>query len=253
MIKFIIVANKRTGSTYLQHAINSHPNIRCLDEMFLIRAKNTIERDGVKIFRKLEKDKGFSPREYIEWLGTLHNNVGFRIVYPQLDHWKNVSDYFVVSDMPIIHLIRSNYFEQAMSWFTKQIPNKQEKLYVDPTQLKNRIEKISFETEYYRRLFKNNRKYIEILYEDMFGKVKGRKVKIQKKGAFNIKSKQKTYLSEKYKTKICSFIDVSPSNLSSNLTKRTKWDVWEYIKNSDEIKNLLINEGWERFIREGEK
>lgn len=253
MLKFVLVSNKRTGSTFLQEAIDSHPDIRCLDEMFMIRAKNVEERSGIKIYRKMEKEKKFSCRQYIEWLGTLHDNIGFRIVYPQLDYWRKVSDRIVLEDIPVIHLIRSNYFEQSMSWFTKNIPNKKEGMYIDPVQLKERIEKISFETDYYRRLFQNNSKYIEVFYEDMIGKRKGKKVNIKQKGAFNIRSKQKSFVSKKDANLICDLVGVENHELSSNITKRTNWDVWNYIDNEYEIKQLLIDNNWEHFIREETK
>lgn len=250
MINFVLISNKRTGSTFLQEAIDSHPQIKCCDEMFLIRAKNVTERKGIKIYRYFyAKDNKHTPKKYLEWISHFHNNTGLRIVYPQLDYWKELSDCIVLDEIPVLHLIRYNYFEQSMSWFTKKIPNQKEKIYIDPNQLIDRINKISKDTEYYRNLYKNNKKYMEIYYEDMFGNVKGKKVKIKSRGAFNIESKQTTYLTEKYSNQICDFLNVEHNTMFSNVSKRTDWDVWKYIQNQEEIKEVLIYNNLEGFIR----
>lgn len=249
MINFVLVSNKRTGSTFLQESINSHPDIKCFDELFLIRAKN-IERVGeIPIYRKMHKDKDFTPKEYIGWLKAEHGKLGFKVVYPQLDYWKELTDNIIIEDVPVIHLIRQNYFEQSMSWFTKNIPNR-EKIYIDPKQMKQRIDRISENTDYYRNLFKNNKKYMEVYYEDMFGEVRGKKVKVRQKGSFNIRSKQKTFLSYKYKESLNNFLNLREEDLFSNISKRTDWNVWKYIENQDEIKQLLRENNWDHFIRE---
>jgi hypothetical protein len=62
-IKFLIVSRKRTGSTMLRTALDSHPNIRCLGEIFRID-KPLTERPGtLKTIKKLNPIKYNSSEE----------------------------------------------------------------------------------------------------------------------------------------------------------------------------------------------
>jgi hypothetical protein len=60
----IILAGKRTGSTFLQEVLNSHPNITCYDEMFMKYNKNK-KRRGQFLYEFMRKDKGMNINEYI--------------------------------------------------------------------------------------------------------------------------------------------------------------------------------------------
>lgn len=260
MIDFILIANKRTGSTFLQEAISSHPEAFCFDEMFLVRSKSTVKRQGTLIYtqkrnKELEKFDGlrdkdgnvqeYTIKEYLEWLSDKHKNkkTGVRVVYPQLDHWRELCGLVLTDNIPLIHLIRQNYFEQAMSYHTRtQSKNHIRKRKIDIDQLIWRINKIEQDTKFYRNFFKGNRYYVEVYYEKLFGKTTGKENGIKKRGSFNIESNQLTFISPYYKKRLCDFLKVRTKDLYSNVTKRTSWNVWDYIENEKQVKEALEKE-----------
>jgi len=74
----VILSDKRTGSTFLQEALDSHPDITALDEMFMVYDKES-ERRGYKLYRSLQKSMTIS--EYLDWIASKGNNTIFRLMY----------------------------------------------------------------------------------------------------------------------------------------------------------------------------
>ena len=61
----IVLANKRTGSTFLQEALNSHPSIRCYDEMFMIKTRLKQRRGGI-LYKTKKEENEMGKKEYID-------------------------------------------------------------------------------------------------------------------------------------------------------------------------------------------
>lgn len=245
MINFVVISNKRTGSTFLQQALDSHSNITCYDELFLIKDRSDEERASIPLFVEMKKNN-WDIENYVKWIPK-KGKTGVKIVYPQLDKWKQLRKVLIKYKIPIIHLIRGNYFEQVMSWYTKGIDyhSFNEPFYIEPSQFLKRVNKVRQQTQQYSQMFKDTNKMEEVYYEQMFGKQEGDKVNIKQKGSFNIISKQKTYLDRDYTKRLCNFLHVKDSDMFSNLTKRTRYNIWDYIKNREEIWEALIDNGFE--------
>lgn len=237
----IIVAAKRTGSTFLQEVLNSHPNITCYDEMFMRYNKNK-KRRGQFLYYYM-KTEGYSVKQYINWLFSNNGSILFRLMYPHAEKNKNIIECIQNQNIPVIHLIRKNKISHYISSETK----KQNKIKVDISKMKKKMEEAERKNDKYKKIFKDN-DYIEIFYEDMFGKVEGDKDEVKQYGAFNIRSTQKTFLSEKYTKKICDFLNVQYKEMFCNITKRNHWDIWKHVKNGDEIKKNLKNTKWKDFL-----
>lgn len=250
MKKFVIIANKRTGSTFLQNALNSHDSITCYGELFLNKSRGS-KINGKKGYQELHSKRKFSVKKYIQHVTeNIKTDIfGFKIVYPQLEKWEELSRTLKNDDnWYIIHLIRKNYFNQTISYYTKGIDESKPKIKIDTNDLIDRINKAQVLDEKFQKLYKNKSQYMNIYYEDMFGKIEGKKVNIKKVGSFNIKSNQRTYLNDNCCNKICNFLGINITQMSSKLSKRNEWDVWRHIENQEEVKEKLRENGYERFI-----
>ena len=122
--KFVIVSSGRSGSTFLETLLNSHPNIRSLSEIFHER-----ELDPKTVFyypksRKQHKLFIDDPQRFLDVV--LYNRyfhkdisyVGFKILYYQTRFHKQASVWPYLADhkeIKIIHLKRNNLLAQYLS------------------------------------------------------------------------------------------------------------------------------------------
>ena len=249
-MNFVILADKRTGSTFLQEALNSHPDIKVYDEMFIIRgAQKTGKRRGQFLFRTMKSKRKMNIKDYLDWLYNTEpdKSVGFRLMYPQDDHW-HVLDVIKKSKIPIIHLKRNNFLKMIISKKTRgEFKTKPQKFAPNSiiSDIKNHQNKrIKFETKILK--YKNQ---LTVDYESMIGKTEGEKGEIKKFGAFNLKSDMKTYVSDKMAKKICNFLGVENKPLFCNVTKKNSNNVWDYISNKEEIEKILKRKGYGEFIK----
>jgi len=241
----VIFCDKRTGSTFLQEALNSHPQIVCYDEMFM-KNRNR-KRRGQLLYRTMKTEKNMTTEAYIRWLYDFDKQSGtlFRLMYPHNEK-HNVLPVLKKMGVPIIHLIRTNGFAKSMSKQMKQ-KNRGDKIKINTKLLLSNL----MDNEY--RIWNNKRalkgaNVIEIKYEKMIGETIGSLNGVKKYGAFNIKSNQITYVSDKYNNMICDFLGVDRVKLFSDVSKRNSWNLWDHIKNVNEVKNTLKNTKWEKFI-----
>jgi hypothetical protein len=124
-------------------------------------------------------------------------------MYPHFEKKSNdLRKYIIDNKVNIIHLVRRNKLAHLISSKTK----KDKSVKLDINKIKSEMDKAEKRNKKINDLFFTKIPYIEIYYEDMFGKTEGDKENVQKYGAFNIKSDQITYLSDFYKDKICEFL-----------------------------------------------
>lgn len=249
MKNFVVVADKRTGSTFLQEALSSHPNIKCYDEMFMIRgAKKTGKRRGQFLYRHMKQNHKYNINKYLDWIYDIKpkKSVGFRLMYPQDAHWKAL-DVIMKRNIPIIHLIRENLLKMVLSKQTKGIFEVEE-IKFDPEKIiadmKNHENK---QKQYFKKL-KGYKNLLDLKYEEIIGRTEGERGETKKFGAFNLQSGLTTYMPPEISYKICNFLDEDEQELFCNVTKKNKNDPWLYIKNKDEIKEALKKNGYERWI-----
>lgn len=233
MFKGVILCDKRTGSTFLQNCLDSHPDITCYDELFMIRT-GLKKRHGQFMYRHMMNTKKWSKNNFINYLGEQNKNVFFKLIYDQCDFWK-LDKIIKKENFKIIHLLRNNHLKKAISGLTKK-QFQVKKLDITPEDLLNRTLKSLKKTNMYIKKWKDYDKQIFINYEDMIGKKEGEIKKIKKVGAFNMKSKQITYLNEEICKKLCDFIDVEYFPMHCNITKKNSDNLWDYIKDEDKKK-----------------
>lgn len=107
MVKAILLTVPRSGSEVLVECLDSHPDIKCESEILLPYMCN-LDLAAIKLkefFETQEKDNSsrITPRKII----------GFKAMYMHLSEecWR----YIRKNNVQIIHLIRNNQFERAVS------------------------------------------------------------------------------------------------------------------------------------------
>lgn len=248
MRNFVIVAGKRTGSTFLQEALSNHPDIKCYDEMFIIRGSKSGKRRGQYLYKHMKKEHKYDIKQYINWIHNTKPNksVGFRLMYPQDTHWKAL-DVVLRSKIPVIHLVRENLLSMVLSRQTKGI-FEVEKIHFNPKTIINEMKLNEKRQQEYFNKLKSHKKLLTLKYEEIIGRTEGERGETKKFGAFNLKSDMYTYVPMEVSKKICNFLDVEPMELYSNVTKKNSPNPWDYIKNKDEIKAVLKEEGYDKWI-----
>jgi len=250
MKNFVVVADKRTGSSFFQEALSSHPNIKCYDELFMIRgAKKTGKRRGQYLYRHMKQTESMDIGGYINWIFETKQNksVGFRLMYPQDAYWKALK-VIKKKKIPVIHLVREDLLGMVLSKKTKGLFEvKEQNFDVNNiiADMKNHEKK---QNEYFKKL-KDHKNLLTLKYEDIIGRTEGEKGEVKKFGAFNLLSNMTTYVPLDVSHKICEFLNEEPMELYSNVTKKNSPNPWDYIKNKDELKEALKKEGYEGWIK----
>ena len=126
--KFCVIAQARSGSTLLRHALNAHPEICCHGEVLsrqwingLVPIDNpTIDRSPKPVVERLlaarDDDIGHFLDKHVYAIDM--PCVGFKIVYEDLfksDASEQIFDYLHQNHIHIIHLVRLNKFRAYVS------------------------------------------------------------------------------------------------------------------------------------------
>jgi LPS sulfotransferase NodH len=123
MIKFIVLSTQRSGSSYLGVSLDSHPRIRCCEELFMPKNHNEItyrtyrtaslERRVSHLFQR--KKLIYSYLEQVLRGSPDVDAFGFKFMYGQYRRFPEVMQWAKESDVRIIHLIRRNTLKMIVS------------------------------------------------------------------------------------------------------------------------------------------
>lgn len=156
-MKFITLSNQRSGSSFFQRLLNSHPDILARQEDL---RKIREEKRVVEIMDSIYgREKDFTA-------------VGFKVQYNQVRD--GLMQYLIANDVKIIHLIRRNFLETAL-WFRDHFIGKKEGGLGMGIKVPGPVEvKIESVTKYLRWLEENTKKYkdmadLTVYYEAMTG------------------------------------------------------------------------------------
>ncbi len=234
----VILCPKRSGSTFLQEALNSHPQIICHDEIFM-NNKKIRKRRGQVLFRIKKSEEGMNVNQYLDWVNGQDPDKStlFRLIYLH-DSKHKVLDEIMKKKIPVIHLTRENLFQKELSRVTKG-RELGEKVDVDTKTALDQMRNERKNNNEYRKKLKNYKSKIEVNYENMIGETEGDQESVKKYGAFNIVSNQITYLDEKVGRKICKLLEVDYYPMWTYVSKRNPWNMEDIVRNYDEVKKKL--------------
>ena len=246
-MKAVLLSDKKSGSTFVQYAISSHPDLTCYDEMFLIKHGDR-KRRGQFLYKTMHKEKNMNVKQYLEWLYKQTPNVCFRLMYPHDIHY-NVLNHIINMKIPIIHLVRRNSFKKVISSYTGGVVMN-EKIDINPNRLISLIKAAENRMGKYKKILKGYSLIHEIIYEDMISSVDGEldMNKIKKLGGSNIQSNVISYMNEKYSKMICELFGVEYKQLYSNVTKKNKENIIDCLVNKQKIINVLKSNKFDHFL-----
>lgn len=234
--------DKRTGSTFLQRCLNSHPQITAYDELFVVSYKNNdILKSGLRPFKwKQDNDKknGWSLQKYLNWVFAKNKNTSIKVMYNQEKRW-GILPYIMENDIPVIHLIRKNHFKKVVSkatapWTDTFHIDEYQKRFKPKNIIKTIKESKAEDARYSRKLRSTLSKYIIIYYEDMFGENDGKV----------------TYLNDAYCRSICKFFGVDYFRMFADTKKKNKENVLVYFKDKNGMRRHLERNGMERYLNQ---
>lgn len=158
--KFIILTTQRSGSTWLMDMLDSHPNIKVYNELFLNMDNKSKWADPKQpsfyIYEKTAPGK--RPWKTIKYLNNLYTYegeydvIGFKLMYDHLFRKPEILVNLISEGYKIVHLVRENPIDVMVSYalakqnkrfFTEQEVENQ-KLHLDPQNFKKDVEKQDF-------------------------------------------------------------------------------------------------------------
>ena len=248
MEQFILLAARRSGTTFVQRSLDSHPQIQCHKRVFDVKNKFryfVIDRPNSKFhqFRtasiQRQRDYIFRKQQLIEAFMTElcvpvedSKAIGIRLAYIQSDRHPEILKWATANAVGIIHLVRENVLKTLVSHATAKkrgIRHSTQKLptvtvRLPPRRLKRRLKKLTRHIEKYRTMLKDKR-HIEISYESF---VANRDAETQR---------------------ILDFLNIDQFvPLTTDLVKLNPDALQEIIENYEEVKRALSSTASENFL-----
>lgn len=222
MIRAIQFQNKRVGSTFLQNAINSHPDIMGIDEVFVNMAKKKgMKKSGFDPYLKSGIQR---PSEYIEdviYKKYDDKHTIFKLMYNQIGWHDGLMKYIIDNKIPMIHMMRKNLVKQVISGLTaaneSHLP-----ITITGKDLLILVKEADKMNKYWSNKLKDHIKLV-LFYEDIIGETEG----------------DKTYLAPNANAAVSSFFKVSQYLLFATTKKKNKEDMAVYLPNLEDIKNTF--------------
>ena len=193
----MILGIQRTGTTLIRTAINSHPRVLCLGEMFNPDSRNArnIQKNGIQ--KMLSEDemrysrylsKGLGRRisdmfvrnrvvaNYLDWLYAQegYSAVGFKFMYSHLKKYPSVATYIKNKNIHVIHVVRKNVLRTFLSYVTKEarkvahseLQVEQVRVELPTDTLIAKLDQLSNDSNAWKKLFEASAPYLEVGYEN---------------------------------------------------------------------------------------
>lgn len=222
MIRAIQFQNKRVGSTFLQNAIDSHPDIVGIDEVFVNMAKKAgMRKSGFVPYLRSTIN---NPSEYIKnvvYKKYPDKNTIFKLMYNQIEYHNGLMHFIMGNKIPMIHVMRKNLVKQVISGMNAAT-TKHNPIAVTG---KNLLEAVKVADELNKKWSIDLKGYIKITlyYEDIIGKTVD----------------DRTYMSNNANIAVCNFFKVNQVQLFAKTKKKNKEDLTVYLSNINEIKKTF--------------
>lgn len=234
MIRAIQFQNKRVGSTFLQKALDSHPAIAGVDEVFVnVARKPGMKKSGFTPY--VRSDYNGNPGSYLRkviWDTYPDQHVIFKLMYNQINFHNGLNGIIEGRKMPVIHLMRRNLVKQVISGqnaaYTHHDP-----IGVTPDRLFQLVTEADNFNKHWKQRF-NDRKKLELYYEDIIGQTF--------EDGF-------TYVSESAKIALCDFFEVD-GHFCAATKKKNKNDIWVYLPNRKGVEKKFKGTKYEWMVRD---
>jgi hypothetical protein len=231
MIRAIQFQPKRTGSTFLQKAIDSHPDIMGIDEVFVNMArKEGMRKSGfVPFLRSDINDAGEYIREVIYKTYPDKHSI-FKLMYNQIDYHGGLLQFINETKTPMIHLMRRNLVKQIISGMNAAT-TKHDPIVVSPKELMDAVVHAHKDNKRWAKRLKDHIK-LTLYYEDIIGD----------------KGFERTYVSHEDSVAICKLFKVKSLLLYAETKKKNKDDISIYLPNIEGIRKAFKGSEFEWMI-----
>jgi hypothetical protein len=192
MVRFVIVATQRTGTTFLRTCLDSHPQIECAGSIFsqVNRFKYFRSDRPNSIYRRFRTHS--LQRRLAHWVNRkklIHECLdaffaeptgaiakGFKTCYTHLKRYPEVIRWLEGQQFRVIHLVRNNLLKRYLSGETKRVrgfahstsPVRPVSVHVRLDKLKKDLGRKPGQVRMYRELFMDQ-PYLEVSYESLIG------------------------------------------------------------------------------------
>ena len=188
MEKFVIVADARSGTHYIESIMNQHPDIQCFHEIFSSIKQPHFFHFLLEVIQ--EEETNVIPtrwptifEKYLAYIFSQYPNhiaVGMDIKYYQTSWVSNLFGILNRNQVKVIHLIRKNILKHQISWILHTMRKKlgrefHEAVKVPPVKLHVQLDTLIPELEkrhekntWWSRFLSKNFQCLEIYYEDCF-------------------------------------------------------------------------------------
>lgn len=217
MIRAIQLQNKRVGSTFLQRAMDSHPDIVGIDEVFVNNIRKDLRKSGFVPY--VNSDLYGHPDQYMKDVINMtypDKNTIVKVMYNQLDYHHGLMQYIKESNMPIIHVRRFNLLQQVISYLKMALPV-DTKIDLPASQIYEMVKQAENDAERFDKYFRGQIR-IQLWYEDF---IDGQ------------------YFTDEVNKAICTLFKVGEFRMFANTKKRLKEDISCHFKNFDEIRRMF--------------
>ena len=245
-MKAIIITSQRSGSNFLRHCLQSHPQIMCDGELMIggpIKPPRIIEqwRMPTKIYRWLRAG-AWNPVRILENFRNRNDApvVVFKAMYNQLSSPK-VHEYLREhTDIRIIHLRRGNLLKQSVSKTLmgkkrdgRWQPHSTSKVrtvatHVLPQAAIREMQFVQRQFDAYEHLLSNHKK-IELVYEDM---INGQ------------------CLTDAATHAICELLELEPAPMCCDFVKVNPNKLELMVENYQELASALAGTEFEKYLRD---
>jgi LPS sulfotransferase NodH len=255
---FILLATQRSGSSWVQEMLNSHPDLKVYNELFLADAEGISiweprDIEFANTYLKTHMRRSWSLRDYWTIRYVRHVfcqpdalGVGFKYMYDQVRHSRAVLPYTAAARIPVVHLIRRNLLNVVISstlagatgLYHRPIDGRppipwapsdpvEERITLDPAEVVRQLTDLARRRDRYRRWLRLTRDpTCEIQYEEL----------ASDPSAFG---------------RILSFVGLPArdwSNLSSGLTRLRTAPQSAVVENFEEVRACLSGTAFESFV-----
>lgn len=187
--KFVLLTSQRSGSAWLTSLLNEFENTIAYSELFLHKKRRPGTRqfwDSNFIYPRFveieQKSPHFRPFTIISYLDQLYRKpgaIGFTLMYSQLRSYPEILAYIVRRKIFIVHLIRQNHLDVAISLETLRKSNHAHptsdqgkpllaQIHLEPNALNKRMMKLRKNINFIRNILNLFRlHHIEITYENL--------------------------------------------------------------------------------------
>lgn len=227
--------NKRVGSTFLQKAFNTHPQLAGIDECFVNVCRKAKYRKSGFIPYVRPENPYKTPKEYIKMVCNKNPNkiTIMKIMYNQIDHHKGLREFIVKRKFPIIHLTRKNLVKQVISGINAGKQN-HEKININAKVLFARVKEADNLNKKWKSFFlNNNHDYIQLCYENIIGE------KIDERG---------TFLDVKTIEKLTEFLKINTYDMWADTKKKNKDNISVYLHDINQVRRIFKGTHYEWMV-----